>query len=138
MQRVCGRFVVLDLHSYNHRRDGPAQPPADPALDPDVNVGTGSVDRGRWGSLVDRFVDDLREHELGGRALDVRENVRFQGAHLIRWVNARFPGAGCALAVEVKKVFMDEHTGVLDPGAWKEIHRALETAAAGCRQEVRA
>src|SRR5207244_3550269 len=36
-----GRFVVYDLHSYNHRRAGPTGPPADPAGHPDVNVGTG-------------------------------------------------------------------------------------------------
>src|ERR687884_306413 len=54
------RFVVLDLHSYNHRRSGPEAPPADPAGNPEINVGTGSLDRERWGPLVDRFADDLR------------------------------------------------------------------------------
>ena len=138
IQRACGRFVLLDLHTYNHRRAGPGQPPADPAANPDVNIGTESVDRRRWGGLVDRFIRDLAGQEVGGRPLDVRENVRFGGAHLVQWVNASFPGAACALAVEVKKRFMDEHTGRLDEQAWKEIHRALETAAAGSRQEVRA
>ncbi|MDX1532313.1 MAG: N-formylglutamate amidohydrolase, partial [Rhodothermales bacterium] len=37
-----GRAVVLDLHSYNHRREGPGGPEADPAGNPDVNLGTGS------------------------------------------------------------------------------------------------
>lgn len=149
VERAWGRFVVVDLHSYNHRREGTDGPPADQAGNPDVNVGTGSVDRDRWGRLIDRFVDDLRSVPMdtigatepgpgrSGRGLDVRENVRFQGAHLVQWVNATFPGSGCALAVEVKKIFMDEHTGRLDDQAWKEVQRALETAAAGCRQEVR-
>jgi N-formylglutamate deformylase len=137
VQRDWGRFVVLDLHSYNHRRDGPGQPPADPAENPDVNVGTGSLDRRRWSRLVDRFIDDLRAHEIGDRPLDVRENVRFEGAYLVRWVNSTFAGAACALAIEVKKVFMDEYMGVIDPVSWKKIHRALEAAAAGSRQELR-
>jgi len=55
-----GRFLVLDLHSYNHRRDGPDQPPADPQGNPQVNVGTGTmVNRDRWANLIDRFMDGL-------------------------------------------------------------------------------
>jgi N-formylglutamate deformylase len=44
-----GRLVVLDLHSYNHLRDGPDSVPADPDGNPDVNLGTGTVDRGLEG-----------------------------------------------------------------------------------------
>src|SRR3954471_2006779 len=40
-------FVVLDLHSYTHRRGGPGAPPADPAGNPELNIGTGSLDRER-------------------------------------------------------------------------------------------
>jgi N-formylglutamate deformylase len=36
-----GSFVVLDLHTYNHCREGPNGPPADPASKPEVNLGTG-------------------------------------------------------------------------------------------------
>jgi N-formylglutamate amidohydrolase len=132
--RRWDRFVVLDLHSYNHRRDRGR--PEDPAQNPDVNVGTGSVNREIWGALIDRFKDDLRGHEVNDRPLDVRENVKFKGAYLVGWVNSTFPQA-CALAIEVKKIFMDETTGTLDEAAWKEVHRALEAAAAGCRDELR-
>ena len=52
-------FVVLDIHSYNHRRDGADQPPADPAANPDVNIGTGSLDRRRGLRSIDRFTEDL-------------------------------------------------------------------------------
>ena len=37
-----GQIVVLDLHAYNYRRAGPGQPPADPAGNPEVKVGTGT------------------------------------------------------------------------------------------------
>jgi N-formylglutamate amidohydrolase len=128
-----GKFVVLDLHSYNHRREGGE--PADPAQNPDVNVGTRSVNRQVWGPLIDRFIEHLRGYQVNDRPLDVRENVRFQGAHLAGWVNSTFPHA-CALAVEVKKIYMDELTGALDHAAWKEVHRALEGAAAVCRADL--
>lgn len=111
---VQGPFVLLDVHSYNHRRDGRDTPPATQAANPEVNIGTGSLDRGRWGHLVGRFMDGLGEREVRGRPLDVRENVRFQGGHLSRWVHERYDGDGCCLAVELKKVFMDEWTGVPD------------------------
>src|SRR5256885_3483644 len=42
-------FVVLDLHSYNHRRGGPRAPPAPPAGDPPINTGAGSALPGRGG-----------------------------------------------------------------------------------------
>ena len=129
-------FVVLDLHSYNHRRRGPDAPPADEAGNPEINVGTGSLDRERWGRLADRFLADLRTVDVGGRPLDVRENVRFRGGHLSRWVHATFPGQGCCLAVEVKKFFMEEHTGELDLAVWAGVHDALAASIPGVLDEL--
>jgi N-formylglutamate amidohydrolase len=124
-ERSFGRFVVYDIHTYNHRRDGAGSAPADPAANPDINVGTGSMDRERWAPVVDRFVAALRNAPIDGRPLDVRENVRFRGGHLAAWVHERFPYAGCALAIEVKKFFMDEHTGEVDPVVLGAIGSAL-------------
>lgn len=126
-----GPFVVYDLHSYNHRRDGPGAPPADPAGNPDVNLATGSMDRRRWGPVADRFMADLHAISWGGRQLDVRENVRFQGGFLAKWVHRNFPGRGCALAIDVKKVYMDEHTGVLDGTVLDGLCRALAATVPG-------
>ena len=129
-------FVVLDLHSYNHRRDGAGSPPADPAGNPEINIGTGSLDRERWGSLVDRFAADLRTVPVAGRPLDVRENVRFRGGHLSRWVHATFPGQGCCLAVEVKKFFMDERSGMIDEPVWAGVQAALAATVPGLLEAV--
>jgi N-formylglutamate amidohydrolase len=129
-------FAVLDLHSYNHRRGGPDAPPADPAGNPEINLGTGSVDRDRWGGLVDRFMADLGTVEIGGRPLDVRENVRFRGGHLSRWVHAAFPGQACCLAVEVKKFFMDERTGEIDEPMWAGVQEALAATVPGVLDEL--
>jgi N-formylglutamate amidohydrolase len=129
-------FLVLDLHSYNHRRGGADAPPADPAGNPEINVGTGSLDRERWGGLVDGFMADLRAVDVAGRPLDVRENVRFRGGHLSRWVGATFPGQGCCLAVEVKKFFMDEHTGTIDEPVWAGVQAALAATVPGVLDEL--
>jgi len=39
------RIVILDIHSYNHRRQGPDKPADAPDLNPEVNIGTGTMDR---------------------------------------------------------------------------------------------
>jgi N-formylglutamate amidohydrolase len=123
-----GRFVVLDIHSYNHRRNGPNEPPSPPAENPEVNIGTGSLDREHWAPVVDRFMTDLGEQLVAGHHLDVRENVRFEGGYLSQWVNERYDGVGCALAVELRKDFMDEWTGASDDRHLDGLTRAFEVA----------
>ena len=135
-QRRHGRFVVLDLHTYNHRRSGPDAPPDDPAGNPEVNVGTGSLDRGRWGGLVDRFMADIAGFDLLGRTLDVRENVRFRGGYLSRWVHENYPESGCCLAIELKKFFMDEWTGELHHAEHQAIGKALAATSAGLTESL--
>ena len=39
------RFLLIDVHSYNHRRDGPAGAPAPQEEAPDINIGTFSMPR---------------------------------------------------------------------------------------------
>ena len=126
-----GRFVVFDLHTYNHRRDGPNAPPADPKENPEVNIGTGTMDRQLWGPVVDRFMSDLRRFDFLGRHLDVRENIIFQGGQFSRWIHQTFPESGCALAIEFKKFFMDEWTGVPDFHQIETIQKALQTTVPG-------
>lgn len=129
--RRYGCFVVFDLHAYNHRRGGPDAPPADPDLNPEVNVGTGTMDRARWAPVVERFMDDLRGVDFLGRRLDVRENVKFQGGYFPRWIHQHFPDTGCALAIEFKKFFMDEWSGTPDPQQCAAIRRALAATVPG-------
>jgi N-formylglutamate amidohydrolase len=131
-----GSFVVLDVHSYNHRRHGADEPPAPSTENPDVNVGTGTLDRQTWGALVDGFMADVAEHEVLGSRVDVRENVRFRGGELSRWVNERYRGRGCALAIEFKKTFMDEWTGTVDQSRLEALRDALAAAIPGLRAAV--
>jgi N-formylglutamate deformylase len=136
LSRMHGRFVVYDLHSYNHRRGGPHASPADPRDNPQVNVGTGTMDRSQWGPVVDRFMADLGRFDYPGGPLDVRENVRFQGGHFARWIHDTFPGTGCCLAIEVKKFFMDEWTGREDPSPRVAIGEALRSTIPGVLEEL--
>jgi N-formylglutamate deformylase len=136
MERRFGRFVVLDLHSYNHRRGGPDAAFDDPQANPEVNIGTGSLDRARWGLLVDRFIGDLAGFDFRGRNLDVRENVKFRGGNLSRWIHENFPASACCLAVEFKKFFMDEWTGIVDRNEYEVIPQVLASALPGLRESL--
>jgi N-formylglutamate deformylase len=136
MERRFGRFVVLDLHSYNHRRRGPDESPDDPAANPEINIGTGTMDRNRWAQLVDRFIGDLTAFEFLGRHLDVRENVKFRGGRFSAWIHENFPNSGCCLAVEVKKFFMDEWTGKIAGEEFEAVSRALEATLPGLLESL--
>jgi hypothetical protein len=139
LSRLIVRFnkvVVLDLHTYNHRRGGPGEAPAEPKDNPEINIGTGSMDRQRWAPVVERFISDMTRYDFFGRQLDVRENVKFRGGQLSRWVHQAFPNSVCVLAVEVKKFFMDEWTGIVDPGIFSAIHKALASTVPGILEEI--
>jgi N-formylglutamate amidohydrolase len=136
MTERYGAFIVLDLHSYNHRRGGRDAEPADPLHNPEINIGTASMSQQRWGAIVERFASELRAAEFPLHPLDVRQNVRFLGGYFPRWIHTTFPESGCAIAVEVKKFFMDEWTGVVDQRLVVALRRALGRAAAAALEEL--
>ena len=109
------RFLLIDVHSYNHRRDGADGQPTPQEAAPDINIGTFSMPRDKWAWLVDPLIEAMREFDFNGRRLDVRENVAFQGkGEQTRFVHQRYAGKGCAIALEFKKFYMDEWTGEPD------------------------
>ncbi len=136
MKNTFGRFVVLDLHSYNHCRQGPDAPPEEPTENPEINIGTGTMHRERWTDLVNRFIRDLQSFDYLGRSLDVRENVKFKGGQLVRYIHEVFPNSGCALAVEFKKFFMDEWTGTVDGMQLEALRKALRSTIPGIIEEL--
>ena len=116
VQRRHRRFLLLDVHSYNHRRKGPDARPTPQADAPDINIGTFSMPREQWAWLVDPLMEAMSSFDFNGRRLDVRENVAFQGkGEQTRFVHQHYPGRGCAIALEFKKFFMDEWSGEPDP-----------------------
>ena len=131
------RFLVLDLHAYNHRRNGPNGPIADPEGNPQVNVGTGTMlDRRRWARLIDRFIADLGGYDFPGGPLDVRENVRFRGGACAAWAHRTFADEACVLSVEVKKFFMDEWTGEPEKVLLDAVEEALRSTLPGVLEEL--
>jgi hypothetical protein len=128
------KFVLIDVHSYNHRRDGAAAAPTPQDKAPDVNIGTFSMPRDEWAFVTDPLIDAMRGFDFNGRQLDVRENVAFQGkGEQTRFVHDRYPATGCAIALEFKKFFMDEWSGEPDPAELRAMRDFItftgETAA---------
>lgn len=137
LEKEFGHFVVFDIHSYNHMREGTRMPQADPGLNPEVNIGTGTMDRTRWTKLIDRFISDLSNYNYMGRKLDVRENIKFKGGQFPRWIHQSFPNSACAISIEFKKFFMDEWTGQPDMEQLKEIGLALQSTKQGVLDELK-
>jgi hypothetical protein len=131
------RFVLIDVHSYNHRRDGPDGAPTDPAKAPDINIGTFSMPRDEWAFLLDPLMEAMAGFDFNGRRLDVRENIAFQGkGEQTRFVHERYPGTGCAIALEFKKFFMDEWSGEPDPRELDAMRRFIAFTAETARELI--
>jgi len=129
------RFVLIDVHSYNHRRDGPGADATPQEKAPDINIGTFSMPREEWAFLIDPLMDRMREFDFNGRKLDVRENVAFQGkGEQTRFVHHRYPGRGCAIALEFKKFFMDEWSGKPDRQELDAMRRFITFTAETCAE----
>jgi N-formylglutamate amidohydrolase len=131
-----GEVVVFDLHSYNHVRDGAGSQSAEADGNPEINLGTGTMARALWAPIVDRWLHAMREYDFLGRRLDVRENVKFVGGQLPRWIHDNFANSVCVLAIEVKKFFMDEWTAELNVNQHRAIGDALEHAAVAVSAEL--
>ena len=128
------RFAVLDVHSYNPRRDGPGGDATPQEAAPDINIGTFSMPREHWAFLLDPLMEAMRAFDFNGRKLDVRENVAFQGkGEQTRFVHDRYPHRGCAIAIEFKKFFMDEWTGEPDPAELDAMRRFIGHSATVAR-----
>ena len=75
--------------------------------------------------MAEAFAGALGSTTLDGAPLDVGENVRFEGRQVARWVHENYGDVGCALAIELKKVFMDEWSGEVYPDVLTELGDAL-------------
>lgn len=134
-----GRILVIDIHSYNHRRDGANGDPAELAGNPNIDVGATTLERAVYGDLLDRFVARLDAAPFKGGSADARVNVRWpDGGNFPEWLHARYGEAACVITLEYKKVFMDEWTGQADILALQQLRHGLAIALQGARADLAA
>lgn len=132
--RSCGYFAVLDIHSYNYRREGQEGQDND-VQNPEVNIGTIHNDP-KWKKLTDHFIRTLSGTKINGRHPDVRENVKFKGGEFSRWINENYGSKGCVLSVKFKKTFMDELTGIVSIPHLRDIKKALFATLDGLKTQL--
>jgi N-formylglutamate amidohydrolase len=118
---------VLDLHSFNHRRGGPDAEPDPQLQNPDIIIGRSNLQE-KYHPLAQSLCDHLNGREYQGKALDCRQDVKFTGGYLSRWLNHHYPDRLLCLAIEFKKTFMDEWSGMLDEAAFGELKRLFRSA----------
>src|SRR5690606_39131437 len=118
-----GYFVILDIHSYNHRRESPEKA-APEKENPEINIGTAN-NNSKWQPLIQRFMTALSQCQINGKGPDVRENVEFKGGGFSERVNANYQEQGCVISIEFKKAFMDEWTGRASIEHIQDIREAL-------------
>ena len=132
------RVLLLDIHSYNHRRDGAEAAPLPQSDNPDIDLGLTTAGKDRFGDTVGAVWDTLAAHEIGGARRDVRENVRFpDGGWWPEWVAATYGADVCVITLEVKKFFMDEWTGTVNLALLEGLRAAVEAAAIAARKTLR-
>jgi len=72
-------------------RLGPQALPADPRYNPEVNLGTGTLDRNRWEPVVGVFLAILET--LTSSVGDwTYERILGLGGYFSRWTHQKFPG----------------------------------------------
>ena len=125
-----GYIIVFDIHSYNFRRNGP-ETEDDPEMNPEINVGTGKMNRQLWATVVEHFISKLKSATINGKHLDVRENVKFKGGNLSNWIHENYGNKSCVISIEFKKIFMDEWTGAVDIQMLKELKNILKDTIPG-------
>lgn len=134
-----GCVLLLDIHSYNHRRDGAGAAPAPTAGNPDIELGVTTLDHARWGSALQRFTEVLRACPVAGRTLDVRNNIRYPtGGHFPEWVYAHYGDKVCTISPEFKKIYMHEWTAQLDIEVLEQFRDGLQDAVDAVRGEFAA
>ncbi|MDQ3288315.1 MAG: N-formylglutamate amidohydrolase [Pseudomonadota bacterium] len=142
MDSLLARFgcvLLLDIHSYNHRRDGRHAAPADESGNPDIDLGVTTLDTSRFGNLAVDFAQSLRRAPLRDGFPDVRENIRYEGGgHFPEWLYSRYGEQVCAISLEYKKIFMDEWTGKADIAMLDDLRSGLRTAVDSVRPHLAA
>jgi N-formylglutamate amidohydrolase len=101
--------MLLDMHSFCYLREETTPWYKDPG--PEINIGSKVVDREVFGEVIEDFKHHLSGLTIDGHPIRVAENEVFAGGYLARRLSKAHPNRLLVLAMEYKKIFMDEVTG---------------------------
>lgn len=113
--------LLLDLHSYCYKRETRRVWYEDER--PEINIGTGAVNQEIFGPAIACFKQGLHRTIIHGHKLRISENEIFLGGYLSRHLSRIYHEQMLVLALEYKKIFMDEWTGEIYPDVLEELIR---------------
>jgi len=103
--------ILFDVHSYCYQRERKTEWWKDER--PEINLGTKSIHRQHFAPLIDAFLERLSRTRVDRHQIRVAENAIFPGGYLTRKYAGSHPESVLVLAIEYKKIFMNEWTGEL-------------------------
>jgi len=101
--------LIFDMHSFCYQREAKQLWYKDEM--PEINLGTKALRRDHFAPLLDKLMAELSHTEVNGQRMRVAENVLFPGGYVSRKYSRLYPEQVLVLALEFKKIFMDEWTG---------------------------
>jgi N-formylglutamate deformylase len=120
--------LLFDLHAYCYQRETRQQWHKDER--PEINIGTGPVNREIFEPAIRCFKSYIHKTEIHGHTLRINENEIFQGGYLSRHLSRIYHDRLLVLALEYKKIFMDEWTGELYEDILDKLIRDFNRAVA--------
>lgn len=105
--KTFGKCIIYDIHSYNI-----THPDRIGKELPLFNVGTMSIDREKYASTVDNWLEELNKININGET-GAKENYLFGGkSGMAKHISTNFPDA-LIFPVEIKKFYMNEKSSEL-------------------------
>jgi N-formylglutamate deformylase len=105
--------LLYDIHAFCYRREQEITWWEDGK--PDINLGTRYINRDHFAPMLEKLLEHMSDITIGDHTLKMAENALFPGGYLTRKYAGTHPGSVLVLAIEFKKIFMDEKTGELFP-----------------------
>lgn len=123
-----GFCLIIDVHSYNWK----VRPHI---YAPTFNIGTKYIDKRRYASFIENLLNSLRQIQLPNIETTADLDIVFLGAgHQAQYIQESYRNNVVNIALEIKKIYMDEEKGTKFPmviealqhGLYKSV---LDTAA---------
>jgi N-formylglutamate amidohydrolase len=119
--------VIFDMHSYCYQREKKRPWYEDPR--PEINLGTKAVNRELFRDAIESFLEYLSGTMIGGHPVRAAENEIFKGGYLSRRISSQWHERVLVLALEYKKIFMDEWSGEVYKDILSELVKDFRRAA---------
>ena len=134
------KIIVWDVHSYNHHRQGINAPYDSDEENPEIILGTNHYRYmpEHWKPIIDRIENDMNSRNFIGQFsnralihphLDVRQNIKFSGGYLSQYLNHTYGDRVCCIAIEFKKIWMNEWTGEVDETCFKLLKKIFDSVS---------